>query len=200
MRWLKHMTATRDDEKVARLVAKLGHEGYGLWWMILETVAGSIENGSGRYSLSYPCSKWAASLQLHPPNVRRQLAAIAAEGLLELRCNGAEIEVIIPNLLKYRDEYSRKSGHSPDNVRSKQQKQKQIQNTEAEAEQSAAALLDKHVPRIVQNPFGRPETNPARLKIEETLHKARSRIETAENPAAYELRIVTDELRTMGVL
>ncbi len=37
-------------------------------------------------------------------------------GGVTLRYQGSSIEVIIPKLLKYRDEYSRKSGHSPDNV------------------------------------------------------------------------------------
>lgn len=130
MRWVKHMTATRDDEKVARLVSKMGHEGYGLWWMVLETVAQSIDKGSNKCSLKYPINKWAAALQLHPPNVTRKLAAIAAEGLLELRCDEAWVELTIPNLLKYRDEYSRKSRQSPDNVRTKIQRQ----NTDTETD------------------------------------------------------------------
>src|SRR6478609_844252 len=180
MRWLKHMTATKHDEKVALLLDKLGHEGYGLWWMIIETIAASIESGSDKCSLRYPVSRWAAELQLHPPNVTRRLAAIAATGLLEMSCDAAGIMLTAPNLLKYRDEYSKKSGHSPDTLRSKKQKQIQKQNTEAEAEQeSAQQLMDRLAPRVIDNGLGRAVRNPVRLEVESALHQARDRIARA---------------------
>jgi hypothetical protein len=53
--------------------------------------------------------------------------------LVELRRAAGEIEVSVPNLLKYRDEYARKSGHSPDIVRHKKQRQIQIQIQSTEA-------------------------------------------------------------------
>jgi hypothetical protein len=179
--------------------------------MVLETVAASIEAGKDKYSLRYPTSKWAAALQLHPPNVKRKLAAIAATGLLELSYHESEIEVRVPNILKYRDEYQRRSGHSPDNVGSK--KQMQMQNTEAEAEaepgpaaaadpqfeESAQTLLDKHAPGQVKNRLGRLEKNPVRVKAEEALFKARTRIEKAKDPQAYERKIVRDALAEAGI-
>ena len=140
MRWLKHMAATRKDEKIARLISKQGMAGYGLYWSVVEIIAAALDPKTHpEPSLSYPLSKWAAELQIHPPNVRRQLAAIAAEGLLTMSCspagdqltassNQAVITLTIPNLLKYRDEYSQRSGHSPDSVPSKRQ------NTETETE------------------------------------------------------------------
>ena len=128
MRWLKHLTATRNDERVAALMDRLGYEGYGLWWAILETIAGSMEKGDTRCSLHYPVSKWAAELQLSPPNVYRRLARVCATGLLEMSRDETSITLCAPNLMKYRDEYSRKSGHAPDSVGSK------IQSTETETE------------------------------------------------------------------
>lgn len=132
MRWLKHMTSTRNDEKVAALIAQAGPAGYGLWWMVLETVAASMENGSEKCSLKYPVAKWAAALQCLPQNVSRQLAVMGAVGLLSVSSDGAVIEVTVPNLLKYRDEYSRKSGQTPASVRSKIQIQ--IQSTDTETD------------------------------------------------------------------
>lgn len=205
MRWLKHMTATRDDEKVAMLIAKLGHEGYGLWWMVLETIAKSIGKGEDN-SLRYPVNKWATELQLLPQHVFKKLQLVAEVGLLQVSRDGVVIEVRAPNLLKYRDEYSKKSGHTPDNIRPKQQKQKQIQITEAEAEAAASLahdaklLLEKHAPTTVRNNCGREIRNPIRVQVEEALSKARGRIQAASDPAAYEARIVTDELRRLGAM
>jgi hypothetical protein len=134
MRWLKHMTATRDDEKVAALIDRLGYEGYGLWWAVLETIAASMEKGSEKCSLRYPISKWAAELQLHPPNVCRQLADLCAEGLLAMSRSDAGIELTAPNLLKYRDEYAQRSGQSPDTLPTK----KQSQNTDTDKQHTAS--------------------------------------------------------------
>ena len=133
MRWLKHMTSTRQDEKIARLISKHGMAAYGLYWSVIEIVASALDSKTHpEPSISYPISRWAALLQVHPPNVRRQLAALGAEGLLELTCTATEIKLTIPNLLKYRDEYSQRSGHTPGSVPSKNQIQNQIQKAEVE--------------------------------------------------------------------
>ncbi len=113
MRWLKHLTDTRQDERVARMIADGGHAAYGLWWMVLETIARKMESGTNKCSLRYPLSKWAVELQTTPCNVRRRVAVLVAAGLLRMRCNKSGIELCAPNLLKYRDEWqSRLGGNS----------------------------------------------------------------------------------------
>lgn len=161
MRWLKHMTATRKDEKVAALIHKAGHDGYGLWWMVLETVAASMDKGSTKCSLKYPVSKWATELQLLPQHVCRKLVALHVAGLLELRKDGDAIELTIPNLLKYRDEYARKSGHTPDSVRSKIQRQNTDTDTDTEyIDFSNEKSCTKVAPQpVVPAPTGKAKKN-----------------------------------------
>ena len=133
MRWFKHLTGARHNEKMARLKSKHGMAGVGLFWSVVEIVGGVLDaKNHPQPTVSYPVSKWAAELQLHAPNVRKQLSAIASEGLLEMSSNGSEIRLTIPNLLKYRDEYQQKSGHAPDDV--PHQNQNQIQNHKSEAD------------------------------------------------------------------
>jgi hypothetical protein len=108
MRWFKHLTAARRDEKLARLFHRSGNSGYGLYFRLLEIVGGEMDNSSQRCSLQYPVSTWAAELKILPQNVGKQLAVLEEVGLITLTADGAEIEIRIPNLLKYRDEYSRK--------------------------------------------------------------------------------------------
>jgi len=116
------MTATRDDERVAHLIATCGHAGYGLWWAVLEEIGKRLEKETRKYSLTYPIGKWASLLNLRPNNVLRQLEKIAATGLLTLSYKGASvelgpsyrlatIELAVPNILKYLDEYQTKSRH-----------------------------------------------------------------------------------------
>ena len=143
MRWIKHMTATPQDEKIARLIADHGHAGYGLWWLVVEAVAARLE-GEGHPSVTYPVTKWSHLLSLRGSHVRQALLKLEVTHLVTVEWVGSEIRVTIPNLLKYRDEYSRKSGVAPDSVRSKKQKQKQ--NTEAEAETEKKQTLERAWP------------------------------------------------------
>lgn len=131
MRWFKHLADTRQDEKVAQMVVKGGAAAYGTWWMVLETIARQMEKGSEKCSVTYPVSKWAVELQTTPCNVRKRLTALVTAGLLQMNCKGSSIELIAPNLLKYRDEWqSRLGSDSGARIQSQSQKQKQIQKTE----------------------------------------------------------------------
>lgn len=127
------MTATWQDEKVSRLVAEHGLAGYGLWWRVAEIVASRVE-GNSAPSVTYPISTWSHLLVTRGSLVISALSKLAVTHLVTMERHGSDITVTIPNLLKYRDEYSRKSGHTPESVGSK----KQIQNTDTEAEKTPA--------------------------------------------------------------
>jgi hypothetical protein len=118
MKWLKHMTATWDDERVARLVEGGGMEAlarYGAYWRLCEIVAGQMDGNTTQTSVQFPLSRWSTLLQLRT-NTRSIVQKIADCGLIEVELLGNDIRVSIPNLLKLRDEYSRKSGVTPDKL------------------------------------------------------------------------------------
>ncbi len=115
MRWLKHMTASHDDEKLADLIARYGHAGYGTWWLVLEIVAARLESG-GHPSVTYHVTKWSHLLSLRGSHVLSTLLKLDVTHLVTVVRHGDEITVTIPNLLKYRDEYTRKSGQATENV------------------------------------------------------------------------------------
>jgi hypothetical protein len=130
MRWIKHLTAASEDEKIAHLIAEYGHAGYGLWWLVCEAVARQLEGDNPE--VTYPLTKWSHLLSLRGSHVMSRLVTLQVTGLVTVERHGYDVTVRIPNLLKYRDEYSRKSGQTPESVRSK--RQKQIQNTQTDAE------------------------------------------------------------------
>ena len=122
MKWLKHMTASWDDEGIARLVSEGGEVGlarYGLWWRVLEIVARQMEGPSPSCSVCYPISVWSHLLVTRGSLVFSTLSRLAVTGGVTVERHGSDIRVTIPNLLKYRDEYSKKSGHTPDTVRTR---------------------------------------------------------------------------------
>lgn len=112
MRWLKHMTATRRDENVSRFIAAENYRGrlerYGFWWSVLETVAEQIKPGEMKNSATYSPQQWSALLGYIPLTTCKQLLSyLAGCSLIVFNEVGGNWEVIVPNLLKYRDEYSR---------------------------------------------------------------------------------------------
>jgi hypothetical protein len=123
VRWFKHMCDSVDNEKMVNLLDRLGAEGYGLYFLALRAIAAQLKPESRSTSLQYPVSKWAAVLHTRPQEVGRKLQILADVGLLKVRCGGAGtvvepkwIAVDAPNLLIYLDEYTRKSGATPDKI------------------------------------------------------------------------------------
>lgn len=58
MRWIKHLAESANDEKLASLLAAHGPEGYGVWWLVVETIAKQIGPKSMKISVTYPVSYW----------------------------------------------------------------------------------------------------------------------------------------------
>lgn len=119
MKWIKHQTATRRDEKIARLIGDGGEAGmarYGLYWAVQEIIADQMEGSDPSCSVIYPISVWSHLLVTRASLVERSLLTLAVTGLVTVERHGSDIRVTNCNLLKYRDDYSRKSGHAPDKV------------------------------------------------------------------------------------
>lgn len=133
MKWLKHMTSTWDDERVARLVKSGGVEGmaaYGVWWRVLEIVAGQMDGKSEICAVTYDVTRWSLLLSLRGSHVRHWLEKLVVTGLVTAEWSGSEITVTIPKLLKYRDEYSQKSRQTPHKEVEGEQIQKEKKNKE----------------------------------------------------------------------
>ena len=122
MKWIKHQTGTRRDEKIARLMAAGGKDAmaaYGLYWMVQEIIADQMEGPEPACSVCYPVSVWSQLLVTRGSLVFSTLSTLAVTGLVTVTREGDDIRVTNRKLLKYRDEYSRKSGHAPENVRTR---------------------------------------------------------------------------------
>lgn len=123
MRWFKHLTGAHQDEKMARLVSELGLEGYGFYWLILETIAGQIEAGSNRTALTYPVAFWRKITGFSPKKLRNFAGICSEIGIFSAEFSENSLTIDIPNILKYRDEWSRKkvknSGVAPEPLRTK---------------------------------------------------------------------------------
>lgn len=117
MKWLKHMSATRRDERIASLIDEHGFEGYGVFWAVLETIAEQMPAGEDRYEVGYSLKRWGQLLGCHHNKVKKYLSLLGVHGLVTVKSEADCIIVSAPNLLKYRDEYSKKSGRGKESGR-----------------------------------------------------------------------------------
>ncbi len=133
MKWFKHFTDASDDEFIADLEDRYGWEGYGRWWRLLEIVGMQFKK-DGPPLASYPWSTWQTKLRARRVNLEKFLRYLEASGKIKMtetteklgrksfsnsflrKENGDILIIEIPNLLKIRDEYSKKSGQNQDKV------------------------------------------------------------------------------------
>lgn len=128
MRWFKHLSMAHADPALCTLLEMMGPEAYGIYWLLLEHFAAVMEKDCITVpELTHSEIKWA---QICSSSARkfRNFAETAAKLKLIESSSEAELKqfasrmpanrlrICIPKLLKYRDEYSRKSGHSPDKL------------------------------------------------------------------------------------
>ncbi len=139
MRWIKHMTATMQDEKIAAYLDSCGpscrQEGYGFFWMVLEIVAAQIEPGSDKFSATYPLTSWSRMLYCHHHTVGKYLGKLEVTGMVTVKKHEGSLEVGIPNLLKYRDEWSDRKSKTREPLGSKKQIQRQNRETDTHTEE-----------------------------------------------------------------
>jgi len=139
MRWFKHLTKSRNDEKLVKLQDEFGAAGYGAYWIILEVIAENMDSDMDKNCP--PCvelslKRWSKFVGFSPKKCQKVVEFLSNLELITLKVSGQNYRIGCPNLLKYKDEYTRKSGHKeqkyPDSVR--HQSQRQIQNTETETD------------------------------------------------------------------
>jgi len=129
VKWMKHMTACSQDPKIQILRAEFGNEGYAVYWLILETIAGEFTKQNPSPSLTLHQKNWRKICEISPKKFRNFLFFCKKISILESCWDAEFVTISAPKLLKYGDEYSRKggadspsgegdlSGHSPDPVR-----------------------------------------------------------------------------------
>lgn len=109
MRWFKHLSEAADDEQLADILAEYGPEGYGVYWLMVEVVAKQMDK-TLRCDVEYSIEIWARKFFISKRKTCEYLQVFSEKNLISSSESGKKITVNIPNLLKFRDEYSQRSG------------------------------------------------------------------------------------------
>ena len=154
MRWLKHLSSAHNDEAMSELLDEFGPAGYGVWWIILETIAAQMDK-SQRCFARYSVKKWAKTCGISAKKFQKIVSFLSKiEKLSAKNCEKNSDFLIIecPNLLKYRDEYTKKSGQTTDRRRIKSGATPD-QETETEAETEAETETEAPMDESLQKAF-----------------------------------------------
>lgn len=133
MRWFKHMTTSANDEKLSRLRDEYGLEGYGFWWAIVEIIAEQVDENE-QTSVTFSPKKWGNSLGISAKKFRIMAEFCADIGLFSVKSDEKTITLSIPNILKFRDEYSERKAKKSGGCRDKLRPSRALLNTETETE------------------------------------------------------------------
>ncbi len=123
MKWFRHMSNSHDDEKLCLLIDKMGFEGYGYWWLLLELIATQMNEDKPPILLTSLGTLSRHFRKMHHQSTLKVLEYLASISLISLRNLGENlVEIEIPNLSKFKDEWTRKksknSGVAPESLRS----------------------------------------------------------------------------------
>ncbi|SEO78577.1 DUF4373 domain-containing protein [Nitrosovibrio sp. Nv6] len=106
MKWFKHQSSARNDERLARLEDKAGLEGYGFYFKMLEIVA-EIVDETDRHEVTYSLSRWGRQANITSKKFIFLAQCCADVGLMIVQRCDNDCTIRIPNLLKYRDNHTK---------------------------------------------------------------------------------------------
>lgn len=161
MKWFKHMTSANRDEFIDDILDEFGLEGYARWWLILETIADQMD-GSNRCGVTYSWVKWQSILRGKRNKLETFLKRLENVSGMNLKQTGNKLEINYPKLLIIRDEYSRKSGHTPGQSPAQEEReQSKESNTSSSAREGPGEFLPDNPPQESdRQESDRPPDNP----------------------------------------
>lgn len=153
MKWFKHMTNSSLDERLARFTDKYGLEAYGFFWRVLEAIAANVDE-TNRKHIQYSTKTWCKLLGIRPQTFRKLIQESSVLGLFQVSFNSDLVTVESPNILKYRDEWTRKKSRTPEQ-NSEKDKEKEGEKKEEKKPRAPSSPAPKKVqPKPEKKKYG----------------------------------------------
>lgn len=133
MKWFKHLSSANRDEKLARIRDEFGLEGYGLYWLILEIIAEKVDEKNQTF-VEFSPKTWRSFTQISTKKFQLFLNFYQKLGIFVVEFSQNLIKVDCPNILKYRDEWTRRkaknSGVTPEQLLRKDREEEKEEDKE----------------------------------------------------------------------
>ncbi len=95
------------------LLERHGAAAYGMYWLVVEDIAAAMDSQKPLPEATHSERKWCEITHLDRRIFRKLLQDFRAHLMQVSESQDGRIRICVPNVLKYKDEYARKSGHSP---------------------------------------------------------------------------------------
>ena len=129
MRWFKHYNNLREHPFIVQLRTEFGSLGYAAVCLILEKITGAWEEEAQLPDLTLPLTDWQALTGLSPKKLQNFFEFCRDPSFMEVFIEGKKARVCAHILLKLQDEYrmrsARKSGQTPELLRTQSATDKQ---------------------------------------------------------------------------
>lgn len=113
MKWFKHDSNARHDAKLAKLRMKYGLEGYGLYFFLLECIAGTVEAHNLTFELEEDAELVASMTNIHYERISEMMTYMVSLNLFEQTDKGI---ITCMKLSTRTDEYTHKLMRSSKSV------------------------------------------------------------------------------------
>ena len=116
MKWFRHMTDASNDEFISDMYEhwekkypRSPLEGYGIYWRILEIIAAQMKPESDKHCTVYGTKTWQSMLRIRYKKLTYFVHFSDKYGKIKAEFNGDKLTLSCYNLLKLRDEYTKKA-------------------------------------------------------------------------------------------
>lgn len=109
------------------------HKGYGILTLALEIVAERMHHENDEPSACFPLSQWAHHLYCHHHAVTKYFKLLVEAGFIVVTKVEGNLEVTIPDLNEWADEFTARSRRDRDKLRNKRGKKTKEEQTKATA-------------------------------------------------------------------
>lgn len=179
MRWFKHMSNSRMDEKLARFTDKYGLEAYGFFWCVLEIIAENMDETDRNYA-EYSMKTWCKLLGIRPQTFRKLIQESAFLGLFLVSFDGVSAqfsscfpEVLVkiesPNILKLRDDWTKKKAkNSGVTTEQRIEEEEEEKNKVVSNDTTRPHRPEGECGRVEQPTSDRPDTQPEEPELPDT--------------------------------
>ena len=127
MKWFKHDSDSRHDAKLHKIRLKYGMEGYGLYFFLLECIAGTVEAHNLTFELEQDAELISNETGIHAERVEEMMRFMVHLNLFEMSNTGVitcmkmatRTDTYIEKVMRKANNVRTRSVQSPDSVRTK---------------------------------------------------------------------------------
>lgn len=187
MKWFKHLSTARNDERLSKLEDKCGLEGYGFYFKLLEIVS-EVMDSTDMHERTYSLSRWGRQTNISTKKFSYLVQCCSDVGLMSVQCATDAVTVKIPKLLKHRDNYTKNL-----QVTYKQEVEVEVEREEkreVEVEKKEKKTKSKHIA---------PANADAKKEAPDTELQNACKATWRKYCDAYFTRYGTDPIRNAGV-